>query len=30
VFGIKISTTDLIALRDVGDFVRLIAGRQSR
>lgn len=28
-FGIKVSTSDLVALRDVGDFVRLIAGRRS-
>lgn len=28
-FGIKVSTTDLMALRDVGDFVRLIASRRS-
>jgi acyl carrier protein len=28
-FGIKISTTDLMALRNVGDFVRLVASRRS-
>ena len=27
-FGIKVSTTDLMALRDVGDFVRLVASRR--
>ncbi|MGH6946952.1 MAG: acyl carrier protein [Kiloniellales bacterium] len=28
-FGIKVSTTDLVVLRNVGDFVRLIARRRS-
>lgn len=28
-FAIKVSTTDLMALRNVGDFVRLIASRRS-
>jgi acyl carrier protein len=28
-FGIRVSTTDLMALREVGDFVRLIACRRS-
>lgn len=28
-FEIKVSTSDLTALRNVGDFVRLIAGRRS-
>lgn len=28
-FGIKVSTTDVMAMRDVGDFVRLIASRRA-
>ena len=27
-FGVKVSTTDLMALRDVGDFVRLVTSRR--
>jgi acyl carrier protein len=28
VFGIKVSTTEIMSLRNVGDFVRLVASRR--
>jgi acyl carrier protein len=29
-FGVKVSTVDIMALRNVGDFVRLIARREAK